>query len=402
MKHTIPLLTALLLALSCPTRAAESLTKWSPVPADWKGVSVTEGSAKLSGEKWSYLFSPNEQANAEVSASLTITEAAKQFRFFGESWSVWPDATFGDGGFEAALLLRARDKSGYRIQLSHKYQMLALVKWPEGGFVRVVPCAVKLKEAHKVLARAQGSQVTVSVDGEEKIRWRDEFLPLEKGYVGLGVSSGAKVDFTEVSIKTTDSGKAQPAAAHKPQFSVRPFLGGRPWVFDRDEPILLLPVPKANGINNVKLRPGYKPQLSWNSHWDVQNQGAYKEADNKNTEPICTIIGVTIALSREQLLSVGLAIFAAAACHNASGYLLGYWGGRLSGLNETDARTCALEVGIQNGGMATGLAFNVLQSPAAALGAAVFGPWSAITSSALASWWRRRPINHENQTTQPE
>jgi BASS family bile acid:Na+ symporter len=105
---------------------------------------------------------------------------------------------------------------------------------------------------------------------------------------------------------------------------------------------------------------------------------------------ICTIIGVTIALSREQLLSVGLAVFAAAACHNATGYVLGYWGGRLCGLNQTDARTCALEVGIQNGGMATGLAFNVLQSPAAALGAAVFGPWSAITSSALASWWRRQ------------
>lgn len=116
---------------------------------------------------------------------------------------------------------------------------------------------------------------------------------------------------------------------------------------------------------------------------------------------ICTIIGVTIALSREQLLSVGLAVFAAAACNNATGYLLGYWSGRLCGLNEIDARTCALEVGIQNGGMATGLAFNVLHSPAAALGAADFGPWSAITSSALASWWRKRPANHDNHTTQP-
>jgi predicted Na+-dependent transporter len=52
--------------------------------------------------------------------------------------------------------------------------------------------------------------------------------------------------------------------------------------------------------------------------------------------------------------------------------------------------------------MATGLAFNVLQSPAAALGAAVFGPWSAITSSALASWWRKRPANDEDQTSQPQ
>jgi BASS family bile acid:Na+ symporter len=104
---------------------------------------------------------------------------------------------------------------------------------------------------------------------------------------------------------------------------------------------------------------------------------------------ICTIIGVTIALSREQLLTMGVALFGAAACHNATGYLLGYWGGRLAGLNRTDARTCALEVGIQNGGMATGLAFGVLKSPAAALASAVFGPWSAVTSSTLASWWRR-------------
>jgi BASS family bile acid:Na+ symporter len=105
---------------------------------------------------------------------------------------------------------------------------------------------------------------------------------------------------------------------------------------------------------------------------------------------ICTIIGVTIALSREQLLTVGLALFAASACHNATGYMLGYWGGRLAGLNKIDARTTALEVGLQNGGMATGLAFGVLNSPAAALAAAVFGPWSAVTSSVLSSWWRRK------------
>jgi BASS family bile acid:Na+ symporter len=108
---------------------------------------------------------------------------------------------------------------------------------------------------------------------------------------------------------------------------------------------------------------------------------------------ICMIIGVTVALSREQLLYMGLALFAAAACHNATGYLLGFWLGRLAGLNRTDARTTAFEVGLQNGGMATGLAFGVLNSPPAALASAVFGPWSAVTASALASWWRDRPSN---------
>ena len=104
---------------------------------------------------------------------------------------------------------------------------------------------------------------------------------------------------------------------------------------------------------------------------------------------ICVIIGITIALSRDELLRVGLALLGASAVHNALGYLLGYQGARLSGLEARDCRTVALEVGIQNGGMATGLAFNVLHSAQAAMASATFGPWSAVTSSALASWWRR-------------
>ena len=104
---------------------------------------------------------------------------------------------------------------------------------------------------------------------------------------------------------------------------------------------------------------------------------------------ICVIIGITIALSRDELLHVGLALLGASAVHNALGYLLGYQGARLAGLEPRDCRTVALEVGIQNGGMATGLAFNVLHSAQAAMASATFGPWSAVTSSALASWWRR-------------
>jgi BASS family bile acid:Na+ symporter len=111
---------------------------------------------------------------------------------------------------------------------------------------------------------------------------------------------------------------------------------------------------------------------------------------------ICMVIGITVAASREELLTVGMALFAASACHNATGYVLGFWVARAAGLNHTDSRTVALEVGIQNGGMATGLAFGVLKSPAAALASAVFGPWSAVTSSVLASWWRRTvPQNEE-------
>ncbi|MCU0961811.1 MAG: bile acid:sodium symporter family protein [Pirellulaceae bacterium] len=112
---------------------------------------------------------------------------------------------------------------------------------------------------------------------------------------------------------------------------------------------------------------------------------------------ICFIIAIITTRSREQLLTVGLAIMAAAVMHNTAGYVLGYWAARLLRLSETVSRTVAIEVGLQNGGMASGLAINVLQSPAAALAPAIFGPWMNISGSILASWWHRRPVG--DQTT---
>ena len=123
---------------------ANDLVDWKPLPEAFKGFSVAKGKALLTSDKWSYLVAPDESSNNEVSATLTINDAAKQFGFFGSSWSAWPDASFGDGGFEAALLLRGNNTSGYRVQLSHKYQVLALVKFPEGGYLIVVPFNVKL------------------------------------------------------------------------------------------------------------------------------------------------------------------------------------------------------------------------------------------------------------------
>ncbi len=70
---------------------------------------------------------------------------------------------------------------------------------------------------------------------------------------------------------------------------------------------------------------------------------------------------------------------------------MGYLGARTVGLSETDSRTVAFEVGMQNGGMAVGLASNVLKSTDAALGPAIFGTWMNISGSTLASRWRERP-----------
>ncbi|MGA2531637.1 MAG: bile acid:sodium symporter family protein [Candidatus Aminicenantales bacterium] len=106
---------------------------------------------------------------------------------------------------------------------------------------------------------------------------------------------------------------------------------------------------------------------------------------------ICLIIGIITARSRNELLSVGMALFAAAILHNGLGYFLGYWGARAARLDESSCRTVAFEVGMQNGGMASGIAMEVLKSSSAALAPAIFGPWMNISGSILANWWRRHP-----------
>jgi BASS family bile acid:Na+ symporter len=113
---------------------------------------------------------------------------------------------------------------------------------------------------------------------------------------------------------------------------------------------------------------------------------------------ICIIIAIIIALSRDKLLEVGFRLVFAAMLHNAIGYVLGYFGAKQLGLDEVAARTVAIEVGLQNGGMASGLAINVLKSSDAALAPAIFGSWMNISGSALASYWRRKPVPARGDT----
>ena len=98
---------------------------------------------------------------------------------------------------------------------------------------------------------------------------------------------------------------------------------------------------------------------------------------------------VTTAKGRDQLLEVGLLLLLATFLHNALGYLLGYWGGRLLGMNRQDSRTIAIEVGTQNGAMGTGLAKAMGKLETVGLAAIIFAPLMNITGSILANYWRR-------------
>lgn len=105
---------------------------------------------------------------------------------------------------------------------------------------------------------------------------------------------------------------------------------------------------------------------------------------------IAVIIVVITAAGRDNLIKLGPLLFICAFLHNTGGYLFGYWGGRLMGMPERDCRTIAIEVGMQNAGLASGLAKEMGKAATIGLVPAIFGPLMNITGSTLASWWHRR------------
>ena len=111
---------------------------------------------------------------------------------------------------------------------------------------------------------------------------------------------------------------------------------------------------------------------------------------------IAYIITIITAAGRDNLLVIGPLLVVAAIMHNTLGYILGYWGSRMFGMNKLDSRTIAIEVGLQNGGLASGIALQMGKVATVGLGPAVFGPWMNISGSALANFWRMRPVKDDS------
>jgi len=104
---------------------------------------------------------------------------------------------------------------------------------------------------------------------------------------------------------------------------------------------------------------------------------------------IGVIITVITAAGRDSLLEIGFLLILACLLHNTTGYILGYWICKLARMDEKSCRTIALEVGMQNGGLASGIALQMGKVATIGLAPAVFGPMMNITGSSIASWWRK-------------
>ncbi|HTI00062.1 MAG TPA: bile acid:sodium symporter family protein [Acidisoma sp.] len=104
---------------------------------------------------------------------------------------------------------------------------------------------------------------------------------------------------------------------------------------------------------------------------------------------ILLIIAAVVSGTAGAIASVGPIVLLAVVLHNATGYLGGYWGGRLLGFDESVCRTLAFEVGMQNSGLAATLG-KLYFTPLAALPGAIFSVWHNISGSLLAGYWNGR------------
>ncbi len=108
---------------------------------------------------------------------------------------------------------------------------------------------------------------------------------------------------------------------------------------------------------------------------------------------IAIIVTIITASGRDSLLSIGIILIMVVLVHNFSGYLLGYYGSKLVGLDERSSRTVAFEVGMQNSGLASGIALEMGRLATMGLAPAVFGPLMNISGSSLATIWQGKNTN---------
>jgi BASS family bile acid:Na+ symporter len=77
------------------------------------------------------------------------------------------------------------------------------------------------------------------------------------------------------------------------------------------------------------------------------------------------------------------------------------------GLDEASCRTISLEVGMQNGGLASGIALQMGKLATVGLASVIAVPWMTISGSMLSNWWRKKDnekeellILNENKSTE--
>lgn len=104
---------------------------------------------------------------------------------------------------------------------------------------------------------------------------------------------------------------------------------------------------------------------------------------------IALLIACIIGLNQQTLLAFPVLVFFAVILHNGLGLAAGYGAARLFRCSRRDARTVAVEVGMQNSGLGVALAVKHF-GVATALPGALFSLWHNVSGVSLARYWRTK------------
>lgn len=113
---------------------------------------------------------------------------------------------------------------------------------------------------------------------------------------------------------------------------------------------------------------------------------------------IVMIIGGIVAINAEKILSCGVLVLGVVAIHNFCGMMLGLLAAKIFHVEYTRTTAIAIEVGMQNSGLAVSLAAaNFAANPLATLPGAIFSVWHNIAGSIFAGI-RRSGVENRTRT----
>ncbi len=135
-----------------------------------------------------------------------------------------------------------------------------------------------------------------------------------------------------------------------------------------------------------------------NAFWGDFVRKAVKLLPLVSVTAIVLIVGGVVAVSSAKILETGLLIMGVVICHNLLGYLLGYLIAKATHMNLAKSKAVAIEVGMQNSGLATSLAL-LHFGAAAAIPGAIFSVWHNISGSLTANYLASRMEKKANNAS---
>ena len=113
---------------------------------------------------------------------------------------------------------------------------------------------------------------------------------------------------------------------------------------------------------------------------------------------ISFIVASVVSHNAEKILSAGGIILLIVILHNISGYIVGFFVGKLLKLNNAKNKAFSIEIGMQNSGLATSLANTTFPAtPEAAVPGAIFSVWHNISGAILAAIYRHWDNDNNNK-----